>query len=184
MYEHRIIVSNYCLPPVITSKQETPFLIIQLTSTVEYPTDPPSCRYTNIFLVFQRNTIQLQFFPPLNISLSIIIIWYMRWFLVSFQNMFRPSITISGNSSLLKDVQKAILANAIVDSSSFFSSSEFDFDQSSSEISPIKRSWLAVSYSSFLITTPILRFAPSMNTENHLHAVGAVDSYNFLSFSE
>ena len=97
--------------------------------------------------------------------------------------MFRLSIKIIGTSPLCKDTQKSIVSNSIVDSSSFFSCSELAFDQSFSEISRINRSWSTVSALSCLLTTPILRFSPSMNLENYLLSVGAVDLYIFFHLS-
>ena len=41
--EHSIIVSNTCLSPVVPSIKKTPFLLLQLTPTIEYLTNPPSC---------------------------------------------------------------------------------------------------------------------------------------------
>ena len=68
--EHGIIVSNACLPLVVPGKKETPFLILQLTLAVEYPTDTPSRRYTTLCLVFQRNTMPPQVVFPLKSSLE------------------------------------------------------------------------------------------------------------------
>ena len=69
-FENLIIVSNACLPPVVPGEQETPFLLLQLTSTVEYPTYPHSRRYTTICLVCQRNTMPRQVVSPLKYSLE------------------------------------------------------------------------------------------------------------------
>ena len=83
-------------------------------------------------------------FFPLNLPLSVIIIWVWQWFRLSFQYMCRPSLTTSRTYYPRKDMQKAIVSNASVESSSLFYSLEFDFDQSSSAISPIIISWLNV----------------------------------------
>ena len=70
IYEHRIIVSNTFLSPVVYSNQETNFLLLQLTSTIEYLTDPPSCIYTTLCLVCQQNTMELQVVFPIKASLG------------------------------------------------------------------------------------------------------------------
>ena len=123
-------------------------------------------------------------FSPLNLPLSIIITCGIRWFWVYFQNTFKPSITIWGTSYPHSDNKKAIAANTIVDSSYFFYSSEFDFNQYFLAIFPIKRSWYIVSASSCLLTITILCFPPSINIENYVLAVESVDSYTFLLVDE
>ena len=139
---------------------------------------------SRLVLSYNRTQFHQRLFSPLNIPFIVVIMCGIWWFRVSFQNISKPLIKISGTSSPCRDNQKGMVENYIVYSSYLFPSSEFYSNRSFSEIFPIKRRWFTVNASSCLLITPILHFATRINIENHLLDVESVDAYMLLSFDE